>query len=497
LPYIVTLTDGTILTTVADTTVDNTSSLTLLGRNFSVYGGYIANDLVHLLENFAYTTPPPNPLVGQLWYNTTLSILEIWNGSAWNTSDIRGTGITEVATDGALPAPTSAATALYLVDAYNSDDGLPALASRLGSNWYYYPSYVKKYAVDSGTVNTMVAALSPAPGTLASLLGIPINVKVANTNTGTTTLNLNSFGAVTLVTGNNTIAIPPGLITAGSIISVIYDGTHFQLISSGSPGLVFLAAPLTINVATSGNDTTGNGTSAAPFASINGAWQYLLQTYNVNSYGVTIQVANGTYNSAVALGRMPNGAGTVQIVGNPGSPSSCTISITSVNDTVAASGNVNVLFNGFTLSANVSNTTNYGTVINTGGGAVISIQNITFGLYTNFAMISSTGGQIAVGSNISVTNGVTANGLFYAHACGVISASNTTINIGTGVSLGVTANVNECGVIEAIGLAWTGNNSTGTRYSASTNGVILTNGGGANYFVGTVAGATSSGGQYT
>lgn len=38
--------------------------------------------------------------------------------------------------------------------------------------------------------------------------------------------------------------------------------------------------------------------------------------------------------------------------------------------------------------------------------------------------------------------------------------------------------------------------ATGARHSAQLNGVIYTNGGGANYFPGNAAGSTASGGQY-
>jgi hypothetical protein len=52
--------------------LDNTTSLTLVGRNYPGYGQIIADDLIHLLENGASpaSLQPSNPLVGQLWFNT-------------------------------------------------------------------------------------------------------------------------------------------------------------------------------------------------------------------------------------------------------------------------------------------------------------------------------------------------------------------------------------------------------------------------------------------
>lgn len=82
--YTITLTNGTVLTTIADTTVDTSTSLTLLGRNFAGYGGIVAEDFVHLLENFSNPTSPSAPLTGQLWYNSTTLSLEVWNGTSWS-----------------------------------------------------------------------------------------------------------------------------------------------------------------------------------------------------------------------------------------------------------------------------------------------------------------------------------------------------------------------------------------------------------------------------
>jgi len=92
--YIITLTDGTVLTTVQNNTVDTTStSLALIGRNFAGYGGYIAEDFIHLLENFASTKAPTVPLVGQLFYNKTLANLQVWTGTAWVSAGFPSDGV--------------------------------------------------------------------------------------------------------------------------------------------------------------------------------------------------------------------------------------------------------------------------------------------------------------------------------------------------------------------------------------------------------------------
>ena len=69
--YTIVKSDGAVLTTIADGTINTTStSLGLPGRNYAGYGQTLDTNQVHMLENFADGTPPANPLRGQLWYNT-------------------------------------------------------------------------------------------------------------------------------------------------------------------------------------------------------------------------------------------------------------------------------------------------------------------------------------------------------------------------------------------------------------------------------------------
>ena len=80
--YTITKTDGTTLGTITDGTINTSfTSLTLIGRNYANYGELIANDLVALVENFAYSTSPSNPLSGQLWWNTSDKRLRVYTGT--------------------------------------------------------------------------------------------------------------------------------------------------------------------------------------------------------------------------------------------------------------------------------------------------------------------------------------------------------------------------------------------------------------------------------
>ena len=78
-------TDGTILATVQDGTLDQTTNIALFGKNYAGYGELLNENQVKLLENFANTTEnaPTKAIKGQLFYDTTLNQMQVYNGSAF------------------------------------------------------------------------------------------------------------------------------------------------------------------------------------------------------------------------------------------------------------------------------------------------------------------------------------------------------------------------------------------------------------------------------
>ena len=79
MPYNVKNYKGTAIASVLEGTVNNQTSLSLVGQNYKNYGELIAENFVHILENFARDIAPTNPTVGQLWYkpeNGQLYILD-------------------------------------------------------------------------------------------------------------------------------------------------------------------------------------------------------------------------------------------------------------------------------------------------------------------------------------------------------------------------------------------------------------------------------------
>jgi hypothetical protein len=68
--YIINGFDGRVITSVEDGTVDQTLDIKLVGKNYAGYGEIQNESFVHMLENFASSSAPPNAIPGQLWYDS-------------------------------------------------------------------------------------------------------------------------------------------------------------------------------------------------------------------------------------------------------------------------------------------------------------------------------------------------------------------------------------------------------------------------------------------
>ena len=105
--YNVTLSNGSTIVTIPDGAVFNTYSVPLIGQNTSAYGDDVAAAFLRSVENFAFTQPPDiNPnvpgsvlLTGQLWYDTSTSTLNVYDGATWEELLTPSSGLDSVAGD--------------------------------------------------------------------------------------------------------------------------------------------------------------------------------------------------------------------------------------------------------------------------------------------------------------------------------------------------------------------------------------------------------------
>jgi len=81
--YTINLTDGTLFATIADGTINTSSNMVLVGKNYAGYGEFLDENFIHLLENASNTTPPTAPLTGQLWWDKANGLMKVYNGTAF------------------------------------------------------------------------------------------------------------------------------------------------------------------------------------------------------------------------------------------------------------------------------------------------------------------------------------------------------------------------------------------------------------------------------
>ncbi len=141
--YTVNKTSGALLATVSDGTIDNTTDLIMIGKNYSGYGELLNENFVKLLENFSNTSAPSAPLAGQLWWDSTNSLLKVYNGATFKTvSSSTASGST----------PSSGVTGDLWWDTTNSQ-----LKVYNGSTWTLIGPAFTQGSGQSGPVITTVA----------------------------------------------------------------------------------------------------------------------------------------------------------------------------------------------------------------------------------------------------------------------------------------------------------------------------------------------------
>lgn len=90
---------------VEDNTINATTSIQFPGRNITGYGTIIAENFLHILENFANDSAPINPVEGQLWYDNTTGVnqLKVYDGTGWSSAGGLKKGNSEPDLNSSLP----------------------------------------------------------------------------------------------------------------------------------------------------------------------------------------------------------------------------------------------------------------------------------------------------------------------------------------------------------------------------------------------------------
>ena len=95
------------------------------------------------------------------------------------------------------------------------------------------PNNYTNYLVDSGGANAYVVTFPTGVIPSSYTAGLAVVMKVANANTGASTLNVNSLGAKNILNPDAS-SLSSGQLVANSLVMVVYDGTQFILLGGSA-----------------------------------------------------------------------------------------------------------------------------------------------------------------------------------------------------------------------------------------------------------------------
>lgn len=252
-----------------------------------------------------------------------------------------------------------------------------------------------------------------------------------------------------------------------------------------------LNAALTVYVATTGSDSVNTGlTIGSPFLTIQHAYQYIANLYDLNGNAATIQVADGTYNAGVTITTpcVGGGVGAVTVNGNNATPANVVINNPGGNAYIVSGPGCSLTITNQKIQGSYGVVASSSAAINLGAG-------IIFGPCTNDQISAGYNSLISIGADYSIVGGALHH--MTASLNAVLNFQPVTITLtGTPTFSGAYANASGNGTIQSQTLTFSGG-ALGTYYTATQNGVIITSSGNPAYFPGSSAGSTSTGGQYS
>ena len=199
--YTINKTDGTVVTTITDGTVDNTTSLQLFGKSYSGFGEGLNENLVKLLENAASTSAPTAPLKGELWFDTTTNQLKVYDGTSF-----KPTGGSKSSSS----QPTSPSAGDLWHDTTNDQ-----VSVYTGSAWLLVgPVYTSGQTLSGFKIET----LASAGGNKVVSSMYAGNTRVAILSKETFTPSVTQAGFASIKAG----------LTLNSTLSAVFDGTNTQ-----------------------------------------------------------------------------------------------------------------------------------------------------------------------------------------------------------------------------------------------------------------------------
>jgi hypothetical protein len=388
--YTINLTDGSIFATIADGTINTSSSMTLVGKNYAGYGQFLDDNFMRLLENGANTTAPASPLTGQLWWDKTNNLLKVYNGTTFKVIS---------ASTASASAPVSNVTGDLWYDTVNQQ-----LKVYSGSGWITVgPAYTQS----QGTTGAIPETINDSGATPHFVTSLYVN----NTRVAIVSKDASFTPAAPVATTFPTIYNGITLYNSGSPVFA-GDATNAQTLD-GIDSTQFMRSDA--NTATTGilrvQNNTGLFVGTANVFNVNTTSTDANIKSNISGGNLVIQanVAGATFNVAQAVGA--TGAFAVSNALTVGTTVSATGSITGGNiltgGLISATGNIT----GGNLSTTLASATTVSATGNVQAGNV------------------RTGGVFSATGSITGANITASTGNFFIGDGGLLS------NIGAAVSV--------------------------------------------------------------
>lgn len=326
--YTINLTDGAFFATIADGTINTSSSMTLVGKNYAGYGQFLDTNFIHLLENGSNTTPPGAPLTGQLWYDSGAGLLKVYNGTAFKS-------ISGATASVSAPAGSISVAGDLWFDTVNAQ-----LNVYTGDNWLLVGP---QFTAGTGTTGAIVATITDN----ISQNHVVIELYVNNSIVGIISKDATFTPAVAL-TGFTTIR--PGITLSTQVGAQV---PLFQGTATDSQALAGLSVSSFMrtdaNTSTSGTMSVLNNT---------GLYVGTNSDFRATVTGTQVNLSNQTTNGNLVIGVNVGGTPTSAIIIN-GATGAVSIPSFSSGGTL---GNITVnnLFNGLGNGVgNIGNTSSY------------------------------------------------------------------------------------------------------------------------------------------
>ena len=396
--YIINNSRGQVIAVVADGTVNTTATdLSLVGRALTDYGTFENENYVFLLENFANSTAPLQPILGQLWYNSATDVISAYgSGNAWIPLATQEyvqlqkvspafTGIPTAPTAAAGTATTQLATTAFVTNSpqFAGTPQAPTAAAGTNTAQLATTAFVTSSPAFSGTPT----APTPSPGTNTAQLattafvtagpqfaGIPTAPTAANVTSNTqlaTTEFVQNQKASPVFTGT-----PTATTAAVGDSSTRIATTAFVQGEKASPA--FTGTPTA--------PTAGAGTSTTQIATTQFVQQATdnlptMSQQNANTVAITGGTITGISPLLVAFGgtssNTPAGARSNLGIGNIATQNNSEINITggTIDSVNITGGNISGLVNPLAVVSGGTGAANAGNArVNLGLGTV-STQN--------------------------------------------------------------------------------------------------------------------------